>query len=91
VRDLVNMPPNVVTPTRLAEVAREIAEAYHMAITVGDVAWAEERKMGAYLAVAKGAGEPPKFIVLEHNGERKDLDTIVLVGKASPSIPAVYH
>jgi leucyl aminopeptidase len=81
VRDLVNMPPNVVTPTRLAEVAREIAEAYHMAITVGDVAWAEERKMGAYLAVAKGAGEPPKFIVLEHNGERKDLDTIVLVGK----------
>ena len=37
--------------------------------------------MGAFLAVAKGAGEPPKFIVLEHNGERENLDTIVLVGK----------
>jgi leucyl aminopeptidase len=37
--------------------------------------------MGGFLAVAKGAGEPPKFIVLEHNSERDDLDTIVLVGK----------
>ncbi|MCA9932720.1 MAG: leucyl aminopeptidase, partial [Anaerolineales bacterium] len=37
--------------------------------------------MGAFLAVAKGAGEKPKFIILEHNGDRDDLDTIVLVGK----------
>jgi leucyl aminopeptidase len=37
--------------------------------------------MGAFLAVAKGAGEPPKFIVLEHNSDRQDLETIVLVGK----------
>jgi leucyl aminopeptidase len=37
--------------------------------------------MGAFLAVAKGAGEEPKFIVLEHNGDREDLDTVVLVGK----------
>ena len=37
--------------------------------------------MGAFLAVAAGAGEEPKFIVLEHNGDREDLPTIVLVGK----------
>jgi leucyl aminopeptidase len=37
--------------------------------------------MGAFLAVAQGAGFPPKFIVLEHNGEREDLPTVVLVGK----------
>ncbi len=37
--------------------------------------------MGAFLAVAKGAGEPPKFIVLEHNSQRDDLPTISLVGK----------
>jgi leucyl aminopeptidase len=37
--------------------------------------------MGAFLAVAKGAGEPPKFITLEHNSDRHDLATIVLVGK----------
>jgi leucyl aminopeptidase len=80
-RDLVNMPPNVATPTKMAETAREIAAAYDMQLTIGDRDWAFEREMGAYLSVAKGAGEPPYFIVLEHNAGRKDLDTVVLVGK----------
>lgn len=80
-RDLVNEPPNVATPTRLAEMAQEIAAAHDLRVIVGDRSWAAEHSMGAYLAVARGAGEAPKFIVLEHNGERDDLDTIVLVGK----------
>ncbi len=80
-RDLVNMPPNIATPTRLAQAAKEIAAAHSMKITVGGRKWAAKRKMGGFLAVAKGAGEPPKFVVLEHNGDRDDLDTIVLVGK----------
>lgn len=80
-RDLVNMPPNVTTPTRMAETATEIAEAHNMKLIIGDRAWAAEHKMGAFLAVAQGAGEEPKFIVLEHNGDREDLDTVVLVGK----------
>ncbi|MFQ5400380.1 MAG: leucyl aminopeptidase [Anaerolineae bacterium] len=80
-RDLVNLPPNVATPTRMAEAAEEIARTHGLKLTVGDREWAAARSMGAFLAVAKGAGEPPKFIVLEHNGDRDDLDTIVLVGK----------
>lgn len=80
-RDLTNMPPNVATPTKMADVAADIAAAHGMALTVGDREWAAEHKMGAFLAVAKGAGEPPKFIVLEHNAGRDDLETIVLVGK----------
>ena len=80
-RDLVNMPPNVATPTKLAAAAREIADEFGLSITVGGRKWARKRGMGAFLAVAKGAGEKPKFIVLEHNGAREDLDTIVLVGK----------
>jgi leucyl aminopeptidase len=80
-RDLVNMPANVATPTKMAEAAAEIAAAHGLEITAGGRAWAAERNMGAFLAVAKGAGEPPKFIVLEHNADRNDLDTIVLVGK----------
>ncbi|MGD2079117.1 MAG: leucyl aminopeptidase [Chloroflexota bacterium] len=80
-RDLVNMPPNVATPTRLAQAAQEIADESGMKIIVGDRSWAAEHDMGAFLAVAKGAGEPPKFIVLEHNGERDDLETVVLAGK----------
>ena len=80
-RDLVNMPPNVATPTRLAEQARAIAAARGMDVTIGDRAWAAERNMGAFLAVAQGAGEPPAFIILEHNADRSDLPAIVLVGK----------
>ena len=80
-RDLVNMPPNVATPTRMAAAAQDIADAHGLALTIGDREWAAERHMGAYLAVAQGAGEPPKFIVLEHNGDRTDLPTVVLVGK----------
>lgn len=80
-RDLVNMPPNVATPTKMAEIATQIASTHQMKLTIGDRAWAAEHKMGGFLAVAKGAGEEPKFIVLEHNGDREDLDTIVLVGK----------
>ena len=80
-RDLVNMPPNVATPTRLAQAAQEIAKAHGMKITIGGRKWAARHKMGAFLAVAAGAGEKPKFIVLEHNSDRDDLDTVVLVGK----------
>jgi leucyl aminopeptidase len=38
--------------------------------------------MGALLAVARGSDTPPRFIILQHNGERADeLDSIVLIGK----------
>ena len=80
-RDLVNLPPNVATPSRLAQAAEEIAGQFDMGVIVGDRAWAEERQMGSFLAVAKGAGEEPKFIVLEYNATRTDLPTVVLVGK----------
>ena len=80
-RDLVNDPPNVATPTRMADVAQAMADEHGFAFTAGDREWAVERGMGAFLAVAKGAGEPPRFIVLEHNAGRDDLETIVFVGK----------
>lgn len=80
-RDLVNMPPNAGTPTKMAAAAREIAGKHQMKVTVGDRDWAARHQMGAFLGVAQGAGEPPAFIVLEYNGEPDDLDTLVLVGK----------
>lgn len=80
-RNLVNMPPNVATPTRLAQVASQIAQSYGLGLTIGDREWAAEHNMGGFLAVAKGAGEEPKFIVLEYNPDRPELDTVVLVGK----------
>jgi leucyl aminopeptidase len=80
-RDLINWPANYTTPTRMAEVAGEIAAQYGMKLVVGDREWAASHGMGGFLAVAKGAGEPPKFIILEHNADRPDLETVVIVGK----------
>lgn len=80
-RDLVNRGPNIATPTHMAETAEAIAEADGLKVFIGDREWAQAQGMGAFLAVAQGAGEPPKFVVLEHNSERDDLETIVLVGK----------
>jgi len=79
-RDLVNGPSNHVTPTLLAEKARQIALDCSMEIQIFDVDETEAMGMGAFVAVAKGSQEPCKFIVLESN-KGKGLETIALVGK----------
>lgn len=82
-RDLVNAPGNVATPTALAERAHAIAEhAPFIKTTVYDRAQARELGMGAFLAVAQGSAEEPRFIVLEHRlDEFPDQPPVVLVGK----------
>jgi leucyl aminopeptidase len=79
-RDLVNGPSNEITPTVLAEKAKQIAREHNMEVQVFEVAQAEAMGMGAFVAVAKGSQEPGKFITLEYNKD-KGLDTIALVGK----------
>jgi len=50
-------------------------------VDVGGRAWAREHGMGAFLAVAQGSAGEPAFVTLEMNGDRRDLPTVVLVGK----------
>lgn len=81
-RDLVNRPANYATPSDLGELALEIASEFeHMRCQVLDEEDAAELQMGSFLGVAQGSDEEAAFIVMEHNPGRKDLDTIVLVGK----------
>jgi len=81
-RDLVNLPPNICTPAYLAQAAAEVAEEVGLRFEALERRQMEALKMGALLAVAQGSADPPRFIVLEHNGARADeLDSIVLVGK----------
>lgn len=80
-RDLGNRPGNVATPTHLAETAQKIAEETGLQCEIFDEERMRELGMGALLGVAQGSEEPARFIVLEHNADRADLDTIVLVGK----------
>ena len=80
-RDLVNLSPNIATPSFIASVAEEFAKNLGLNIFVGDRLWAEEQKMGAFLAVSKGAGETPRFIVLEFLNGKDDKKPIILIGK----------
>jgi leucyl aminopeptidase len=80
-RDLGNLPPNVCTPTYLAEQARELAKRYRMKVTVLERADMERLGMHTLLSVAQGSAQPPKFITLEHRGGPKSMKPVALVGK----------
>src|SRR5205085_1956721 len=56
-RDLVNEPAAVMTPSRLAAVAREVAEQNQLQITVYGPRECRDRGMGLFLAVAQGSAE----------------------------------
>ncbi len=81
VRELVDQPGNVATPSFLAEKAVEVAGRYGFDCRVMEREEMERNGMEALLAVAKGSCQPPRFIILEyHGGEKKERPT-VLVGK----------
>ncbi|HEX8904628.1 MAG TPA: leucyl aminopeptidase, partial [Longimicrobiaceae bacterium] len=80
-RNLGNLPGNVVTPTRLAEVAGEIAGRFGMKLTVLGPQEMEAEGMGALLAVARGTDEEPRLIVLEHRGGADGERPLMIVGK----------
>src|SRR5690606_29183226 len=68
-RDLVNAPSNEVTPTRLAERARELAAETGLECSVLGREEMERLGMGSLLGVAKGSAEAPQMIVLRHRRE----------------------
>jgi leucyl aminopeptidase len=80
-RDVENNPGNVTTPTKLANLAKEIAAEGGMKLTVFDRKKFTEMGMGAFAGVALGTGEPPKFIILEYSGGKSNDKPIALVGK----------
>jgi leucyl aminopeptidase len=88
VRDLCNHPANVMTPSRIAAEAKRITKERGVRVSILERRRAERLGMGAFLGVARGSHEPPKFIVLEYQGRRasarrngKGEGPIVLVGK----------
>jgi leucyl aminopeptidase len=81
-RDLVNEPPNVLTPAALAETVAEMAKAAKLECNVLEAADCLKLGMGSYLSVAAGSVQPPKFIHLTYKGDAKNPEkNIWLVGK----------
>lgn len=65
-RELANEPGGHLTPTDMADRAREIAEQFGLSIEVLDEARMEQEGMGALLSVSHGSEEPAKLIVLKY-------------------------
>jgi leucyl aminopeptidase len=80
-KDLGNLPGNLCTPAYLAEQARELGREHGLKVTVLDQAEIERLGMGAFLAVARGSGQPPRLISMEYRGGEPAAQPIVLVGK----------
>lgn len=81
-RRLANLPGGDVTPETLAGEARRIArDRKNVSVKILDVSAMEKLKMGGILGVGKGSDAPPKCIILEYRGGKKNESPIVFVGK----------
>jgi leucyl aminopeptidase len=65
-RDLANEPGAYMTPTNMAERARDIAEEFGLNVDVLDEARMEQEGMGALLSVSHGSEEDAKLIILKY-------------------------
>lgn len=80
-RNMINEPSNHMTPTEMAEVAKDLAHKYGLELTILDRDQMRRKGMGAILAVAQGSQHPPKFIVLRYRGDPASSHTMGLIGK----------
>lgn len=76
-RDLVNTPSNDMTPSALVRAVRSLKK---VSVKIIEKSQAEKLGMDAYLSVAKGSMEPPKFIVITYKG--KNISPTALIGKS---------
>lgn len=80
-KTLGNLPPNVCTPTYLAEQAQSLGKQFNFKVEVLERTDLEKLGMGSFLGVTQGSEEPPKFIIMHHLKGDQAQKPIVLVGK----------
>lgn len=83
-RELSNEPPNILTPTEMANRAKAMAEETGLKFEVLNEAKMAELGMGSLLSVSKGSEEPAKLIVLRYTPENSTAEKgelLALVGK----------
>ncbi|MGH8542885.1 MAG: leucyl aminopeptidase [Gammaproteobacteria bacterium] len=80
-RRLGNLPPNICTPTFLAERARQLArEEKKITARIVDESGMRKLGMGGLLAITSASQQPAKLIVIEYRGAG-DKSPVALVGK----------
>jgi len=80
-RRLVNLPPNELTPARLADEARALAAQLGLRCTVLGPPRLRKLGMGGLLGVGQGSRNEPCLICLESRDAPRGAATVALVGK----------
>jgi leucyl aminopeptidase len=82
-RDMANEPGGNMTPSDMADRARQIASEFGLNIDVLDEARMEQEGMGSLLSVARGSDQPGKLIVLRYTPREggSDDNLLAFVGK----------
>ncbi|MFO3717796.1 leucyl aminopeptidase [Anaerococcus sp. ENR1011] len=79
-RDLVNLRSNDIYPESLAQAAKERLTR-DVEVKIYDEKQIKDLGLTAYLEVAKGSDNPPRFIVMEYLNGPKEQKPLVFVGK----------
>ena len=80
-RSIANLPPNECAPANLAGFAKSLAAKNKLKCTVLSKNELRQKGFGGITAVGQGSKNEPKLIVLEYNGKKDDMPTVI-VGKA---------
>src|SRR5262245_2084724 len=80
-RDLINAPANDVNPAHLAKVALDLAKEAGLGVQVFERADCRKMGMGAFLGVAAGSEQPPKFIHLTYTPKGRSRRRVAVIGK----------
>ncbi|HKY33462.1 MAG TPA: leucyl aminopeptidase, partial [Candidatus Polarisedimenticolia bacterium] len=83
-RDIVNEPAIVITPMKMAEIARRIASQRGLEVKILEKKDLQRLGMGAILGIAAGSAQPPCLIHLTYRPRkpgRKKVPRLALVGK----------
>jgi leucyl aminopeptidase len=82
-RELVDAPPNELTPAALADTSASLLRALPVEVAALDATDIEQLGMGALSAVARGSAAPPRLLVLRYRPQESDAASrLGLVGKA---------
>lgn len=80
-RDLVSEPSNVMTPVGFADAVSKAAKEAGAKVEVYDEAWIQKKGMNLFWGVAKGSVNPPRLVVIKHEGGGKSAPWLAIIGK----------
>jgi leucyl aminopeptidase len=80
-RDMINRPPHEMTPIGFARRAEQAAHDAGLRFEEWDQERLDRERMQALLAVARGSAQPPRLVIVEHQGAGQNAPKLALVGK----------